>query len=104
MNITALSNGSALSRVRGDDGGGVFGQVGAVLRPAASMPAPPSDALRAVSGNRIPPPGEGGKIEQPKALAANRMEQVQADLPQDAAMSAIEAMLEKFSEAQGMTR
>jgi hypothetical protein len=111
MNVTSLFSNSALSRMRVADDGGSGAIGGSMVRPAPMASVRPvgesgtgTDGLRAVTGNRIPAPSEGGRIERPQNLAADRMEQVQADLPQDEALSGVMAMLIKFSEAQGMTR
>ncbi len=108
MNVTALFSDSSLSRMRASDEGSVGTVGGVIARPAsfrvAGEGSAGADGLRAVTGNRIPAPHEGGKIEQPRGLAADRMEQVQADIPQGGAESGIMAMLIKFSEAQGLAR
>ena len=110
MNVSTLNSGFALSRVQPDDAGGA-GTTAPVGIIATSAPlrfvpdiGPAVSGLRATTGNRIPPPEQGSRIEQPRGLAADRMDQLQADIPQDGAMSALLAMLIKFSEAQGTAR
>jgi len=56
-----------------------------------------SDSLRTVSGNRIDAPSTGGMIDKPSE-GAPQMEETEGGL------SAIAALMQKFADAQNMTK
>jgi hypothetical protein len=108
MQVSTLPTGSALSRTlpEGREGSDTVGQIGAAWRfdSLAAKTDTRRDGLSAVTGNRMDPPLQGGKMEAPRALAAERMEQVAPESPGEDAMSAIMALLMKFQKMQDVVR
>lgn len=93
MNVASLNFGMALVRgeLDADTGSNPMGIAARVL-PFGIRAGPaevnnsrtgPADPLKSFAGNRMDPPVQGGRIEQPRMLASDRMEQLNAEISED---------------------
>jgi len=102
MNIGGSQANDAFNRIPAqgrifDDAGPSFSKNQGASSADGPVGAQRSDSLRTVSGNRIDPPSTGGMIDKPSE-GAPQMEDTESGL------SAIAALIQKFADAQGMTR